>query len=75
MNFLSAYGNTDDGRGNVINQNHKSNQNSNWAALTYKTLTETQILYQAVPESIKIQFPTVIEFANFFPGLCMISIH
>jgi len=75
MNFLSAYGDTDDGRENIINQNHKNNQNSHWAALMYKTLTETQILYQAVSESIKIQLSTVIEFADFFSGLCTISIH
>lgn len=66
MNLLSASGNTDDERGNVMNQNHKSNQNSTSAALVYKTLMETQIPYQTVSERIKIQFPTVIEFANFF---------
>lgn len=28
---------TDDGRGDVMNQNNKSNQNSTWVALMFKT--------------------------------------
>ena len=59
MNLLPPYRNTDDGMGNVMRILVA------FVALVYKTFMETQILYRIVLENIKIQFPTMAEFANF----------
>ena len=67
MNLLSPYRNTDDGMENVMRIwiIKATRILVAFVALVYKTFMETQILYRIVLENIKIQFPTMAEFANF----------